>query len=193
MIFYMQVSVKTYCKLILWFWLGMVKHLQSSQNSKFAMSLQYFKNEVRDEVGFFHASGLKVGFNTLGTKFSYKVILLLLMSMMKHSHNTQRNKFANLCNTSKKKLGMEFIFCMQINIKVSKVSFLMETARHVQSILNRKLVILLQYIKKKVLQLLLRYIVMQNIQMLYGGPVIFVITCFWVVVVKNGSCFWPWL
>ena len=36
----------------------------------------------------------------------------------------------------------------------------METARHVQSIQNRKLVIFLQYIKKKVLQLLLFSIVM---------------------------------
>ena len=33
----------------------MVKHSQSSQNSKFAMSLQYLKKEVKDEVDFFHA------------------------------------------------------------------------------------------------------------------------------------------
>ena len=32
----------------------MVKHFQSSQNSKFAMSLQYLKKEVRDEFDFFH-------------------------------------------------------------------------------------------------------------------------------------------
>ena len=31
----------------------MVKHSQSSQNTKFAMSLQYLKKEVRDEVPFF--------------------------------------------------------------------------------------------------------------------------------------------
>ena len=33
----------------------MVKNSQSSQESKFAMSLQYLKKEVRDEVDFFHA------------------------------------------------------------------------------------------------------------------------------------------
>ena len=33
--------------------MGMIKHFQSSQNSKFAMSLEYFKIEVRDEVVFF--------------------------------------------------------------------------------------------------------------------------------------------
>ena len=34
----------------------MVKHFQSSQNSKFAMSLQYPKKEVRGEVDFLHAN-----------------------------------------------------------------------------------------------------------------------------------------
>ena len=34
--------------------MGMVKHSQSSQNNKFAISLQYLKKEVRDEVNFLH-------------------------------------------------------------------------------------------------------------------------------------------
>ena len=101
----------------------MVKHFQSSQNSEFAMSSQYLKIEVRDEVDLLHAdkhqSGLQGDFNTFSTKVSYKVILSLLMSIIKHSQSAQSKKFANLCNISKK-LGMEFIFCMQINIKVSK-------------------------------------------------------------------------
>ena len=49
--------------------MGMVKHSQSSQNSKFAMSLQYLKKEVRDEVNFLHVdkhqSFLQVDFSTL--------------------------------------------------------------------------------------------------------------------------------
>ena len=39
----------------------------------------------------------------------------------------------------------------------------MEVVRHVQSNQNKKLVIFLEYIKKKLLQLLLCSIVMQNI------------------------------
>ena len=35
--------------------MGMVKIPQSSQNSNFAVSLQYLKKEVRDEVDFLHA------------------------------------------------------------------------------------------------------------------------------------------
>ena len=66
------------------------------------------------------------------------------------------------------------------------LSILMEVARHVQNTQNKKLVKFLQYIKKKVLQLLFCSIVMQKIQILYRVPVMFVVTCFWVVVVKNG-------
>ena len=57
----------------------MVKHFQSFQNSKFTLSVQYLKKEVRDEVNFLHAdkyqSHLQIDFNTLGTKIGYKVIL----------------------------------------------------------------------------------------------------------------------
>ena len=68
--------------------MGMVKHSQVSQNSKFAMSLQFLKREVKDEVDFFHAdkhqSFLLVDFSTLGIKVSYMVVSLS-MGMNKHS------------------------------------------------------------------------------------------------------------
>ena len=83
-----------------------VKHSQSSQKSKFAMSLQYLKNKVKDGVHFLHAdkhqSSLQVDLNTLGSSVFYKVILSLLMGMMKHSQSTQSNTFANICNISKR-------------------------------------------------------------------------------------------
>ena len=76
----------------------MTRHIQIIRNDKFAISLQYLKEEVSDEVDFLHAdkhqSFLQVCYNTLGIKASYKVILLLLMDMIKHSRSTQSNKFA---------------------------------------------------------------------------------------------------
>ena len=61
-------------KLIPWFLMAMVKHSQSFQNSKFAISLQYLKKEVRDEDDFLHSdkhrSFLQVDFNTLRIKVS---------------------------------------------------------------------------------------------------------------------------
>ena len=97
--------------------MGMIKHPQSTQSNKFAISLQYLKNEVRDGVHFWHAEFL------VSSKF------------------------------------------LEVGIIVFDGS-----GRHVQSIQNRKLVIfvMLQYLKKKVSQLLLCSIVMKNIQMFYG-------------------------
>ena len=62
--------MKVSCKLILWW--GKVKHSQSSQNSKFAMFLQYLKEEVRD----------KADLNTLGIKISRNVVLSLYMGII---------------------------------------------------------------------------------------------------------------
>ena len=54
--------------------MGMVKHSQNLQKSKFVMSLQNPRKEVRGEVDFLHAdkhqSFLQVDFNTLGIKVS---------------------------------------------------------------------------------------------------------------------------
>ena len=76
----------------------MVKHFQSSQNSKFAMSLQNLKKEVRDEAEFLHADKhqnlAQVDFNTLSIKLFYKVILSLLMGIIKHSQRAQSNKLS---------------------------------------------------------------------------------------------------
>ena len=62
--------------------LGMVQHSQSSQNSEFAMALQYFKKEVWDDVDFLHADKhqifVKVYFNSMGIKVSYKVDIIII-------------------------------------------------------------------------------------------------------------------
>ena len=91
--------------------MGMVKDSQSSQNSKFAMSLQYLKKEVRDEVDFLHAIKhqilLQVDFNILGIKVSYKSILSLLMGVIKHSQSTQRNKLAISLQNLKKDVNQK--------------------------------------------------------------------------------------
>ena len=86
--------------------------------------LQIDKKEVRDEVDFLHADKhqnfLQVDFNTFGIKDPYKVILSFLLGMIKHSQSTQGKGFAiSLQYLKKKRLGREFIFCMQMNIKVS--------------------------------------------------------------------------
>ena len=74
---------------------------------------------------------------------------------------------------------------MEFSIFDVSYRFLMKVARHVQSTKKGSL-LNFSNILKKVLQLLLCSIVMQNIQILYWVPVMFVITYFWVAVAKNG-------
>ena len=105
-----------------------------------------------------------------------------------HNQTFPKYKFAiSLQYLKKVRNGVHFLHAdkYQSFYKLA-LSFLMNLARHVQSAKNRKLVIFLRYIKKTLWQRLLCSIIMQNIQIFYGSPVIFVVTCFWVVVVKNG-------
>ena len=59
--------------------IGMAKHFQSSQNRKFAMSLQYLKKEVLDEVDFLHADK---------HQSFCKFALLFLIEVARHVHST---------------------------------------------------------------------------------------------------------
>ena len=90
----------------------MIKNSQSPQNIKPAMSLQYIQKHISDEAFFLnpdkHQSFLQAYFNTLGVKFSHKLILFLLMGMIKHSQSTQTDKFAIYFQYLKK--GKEFTF-----------------------------------------------------------------------------------
>ena len=136
--------------------MGMVKHSQSSQNCKSAMSLQYLKKEVRDEADLLHVdkhqSFIQVDSNTLGIKVSFIVILSFLMGMIKHFQSSQSNKLAISLQYLKKEVsdGVPFLHAYKHqSFYKFALSFLMEMARHVQSMQNMKLVIFVGHIKKK--------------------------------------------
>ena len=133
------------------------------------MSLQYLKKEVRDELDFLradkHQSFLQIYFNTLGIKVSYKVDTIIING---HFQITQSNKFAISLQYLKKEVRNGGLFLhadKRQSFYKLVLSFLVEVTRHVQ---NRKLVIFLQHIKKKVSQLLLCFIVMQNVRYFTG-------------------------
>ena len=131
-----------------------------------------------------HQRFLQVDFNTLSIKVSYNVILSLLMGMIKYSQNTRRNKFAISLQYLKKEVRNRVHFLhadKHQSFYKFTLSFSAEVARHIQSIQNRKLVMFLQYREKKVSQLLLCSIMMQNIQIFYGGPVMFSVTCYHII------------
>ena len=56
----------------------MVKNSQSFQNGKFAMSLQYFKKKLKLKLILCMQSFLKVYFNTLSIKVSYKIDIIII-------------------------------------------------------------------------------------------------------------------
>ena len=47
--------------------MDMMKHFQSYQNSKFAMSLKYLKKQVRDEAVFWMQINIKVSYKLIST------------------------------------------------------------------------------------------------------------------------------
>ena len=75
-------GIKDAYKVILSLLLGMIKHSQSTQSNKFAISLQYLKKEVRKGVHFLHAD----------EQSFYKLGLLFLMEVAGYVESNQTRK-----------------------------------------------------------------------------------------------------
>ena len=63
----------------------MARYTQITQNNKFAISLQYLKKELGDEVGFLHADKHESLLQTDS---------MILMEILKHFQSPQNSKFA---------------------------------------------------------------------------------------------------
>ena len=166
--------------------MGIVKHSQNFQNSKFSMFLQYIQ-DVKDEIDFVHAdkhqSFLK---NTLGIKISYKVDVIII-----NGHNQAFSSYSvtslQYINISKKKLGMEVIFGMQIIVKGSTSWYYpfwwkWSDMSKIPKIGSWKYCC---NILKKIVATALCSVMIQNI--FCGAPVMFVVTCFLLEIIK-GFC-----
>ena len=124
--------------------------------------------KFKDEVDLLHAdkhqSFLKVCFNTLGIKVSYKIDISIISEHDQAFSNTQSKKFAIFWQYLKNEVrnGGHFWHADKRRSFYKLVSsFLMEVARHVQSTQKRKLVVFLQCIKNCCNCFV--FIVMQNI------------------------------
>ena len=76
----MKISLKVFYKLIVSFLLVVARHVQSTQNSNFVISLRYLKKK----------GGMKLVFS----KLSYKLVPLILVGIVRPAQITQNNKFA---------------------------------------------------------------------------------------------------
>ena len=99
-IFVMQINIEAFCKLIRSFWMYLTEHSQITQCNKFAITLQYLKKEISDEVDFLHVDKHE---NLL------QIDTVISVGMVKQC----------LYNASKKNFEMKSIFYIQINTNVS--------------------------------------------------------------------------
>ena len=79
----------------------MARHAQITQNNKFAISLQYLKKELSDEVDFLHADKHESLLQTDS---------IILMEMFKHSQISQNRKFTMSLQYPKKEVKDEVDF-----------------------------------------------------------------------------------
>ena len=98
--FFHKDNYQNFNKLVVSFLLVLARHIESTQNSKLVISLQYLKREQMDEVDFLHADKHQ----------TYKLIPLMLLDMAWPVQITQNNKFAR--SFQYLKWGMKLIFCV---------------------------------------------------------------------------------
>ena len=99
--FCIQINIEVLYKLILSFWVCVIRHVQSTQNKKFA----YLCNISRK------IQGMKLIFCLqINTNVFYKLILLLWVFIARHGHCTQSNKFAISLQYLKEKMKDEVDF-----------------------------------------------------------------------------------
>ena len=101
LIFCVHINVKGFFKLLLSSYLCVVRHARVTQNNKFAISLQYLKKELSDEVDFLHADK---------HESLLQIDSMILMGMVKHSQSSQNRKFAMSLQYLKKEVKHEVDF-----------------------------------------------------------------------------------
>ena len=79
----------------------MARHIQITQNNKFAISLEYLKKEVSDEVDFLHADK---------HESLLQIDTMILIGYSSIFKVLKRASLQCLYNISKKKLEMKLIF-----------------------------------------------------------------------------------
>ena len=114
-------GIKIPHKMILSLLMGMIKHSQSTESNKFAISLQCLKKEVGDGVLFLYA-GKHQSFHNL--------VLLFLMKVARYVQHAQTGKLVifllYLMKKKKKSFRTAFVF-----YKEAKRSYILQKSNHV--------------------------------------------------------------
>ena len=111
LIFYLLTNVEDFFKLLLSFQVCVARHVQTTEDNKFAISLQYVKKEVSDAVDFLHTDKHET--------LVHKLIIRFFDGYGQAFAKFQKKQVCNVFTISLKKLEIKLTFLMQINIKVS--------------------------------------------------------------------------
>ena len=112
LIFCLQINAKVFNMSVVSLWVWVARHAQSTQNSKFAISLQHPKENVKVEADllaidkrqrFLHIDTIILGVCSRPDMPILPKVTILLF----------------LCNILRKKWVMKLFFCKQMNLKVS--------------------------------------------------------------------------
>ena len=98
---FITLGIKVSYKVILSLLMGMIKHSQSTQSNKCAISLQYPKKGFRNEVHFLHADK---------HQSFCKLALSFLMEMVRHVQSTQNTRLVIFLQHIKKKVS-QLLLC----------------------------------------------------------------------------------
>ena len=138
------INVKVFYKMIVSFWVWVNRHVQSTQDNKFAIPLQYVKEDVRDKVDFLHVDKRQ--------KF-LQINSFILGACSQACPNYSKTSLLFLCNILRKRWVMKLNFLnadkhesLKINIKIDTV-ILMGMVKYSQSFQNSKFAMSLQYLK----------------------------------------------
>ena len=103
-------GIKVSCRVILSQLMSIIKHSQSTQSKKFAISLQYLKKEVKGGVHFLH---------TNKHQSFYKLTLSFFMEVARHVQSTQNRKLVIFLQYNKKKV-LQVLLCSVVmqNIQI---------------------------------------------------------------------------
>ena len=89
--------------------MGIIKCFQITESSKFAISLQYPKKEVRNGDNFWHA---------VKHKSFYKFLLSFLMEVARHVQNTQNRNLVKFLQYIRKKVATALCPIVMQNIQI---------------------------------------------------------------------------
>ena len=124
LIFCMQSSMEAYCKLILWLWWGWSSIPKVPKIGSLSLCpYNTSKKKLEMKLIFCMYINIKVSYKLISTlwasKFPKRWSCYYCWAWSSILKVLKVTNLQYLYNITKKKLAMEFIFCMQINIKVS--------------------------------------------------------------------------